>query len=184
VASVFLVSSEGPPHLVASYDTQGGAEELFYPDPHRDQKESADCGILVMMTLVGSWKICNQGSSVVHVYTLYSWNSIQILLELGLGSLDCGEAANHSPIAESVAAGSEVVAAELRLLLLLGLSLLLLMKSSGCKFCRFGAGKDIADQIVINLLGQLDKNIENHCPKDIRTLTPDYCKVFIISLDY
>jgi hypothetical protein len=23
-ASVFLVSSEGPPHLVASYDTQGG----------------------------------------------------------------------------------------------------------------------------------------------------------------
>jgi hypothetical protein len=28
-ASVFPVSSEGPPHLVASYDTQGGVEDLF-----------------------------------------------------------------------------------------------------------------------------------------------------------
>jgi hypothetical protein len=27
--SVFLVSSEGPPHLVASYDTHGDAEDLF-----------------------------------------------------------------------------------------------------------------------------------------------------------
>jgi hypothetical protein len=28
-ASVFPVSSEGLPHLVASYDTQGGVEDLF-----------------------------------------------------------------------------------------------------------------------------------------------------------
>ena len=28
-ASVFPVSSEGPPHLVAFYDTQGVAEDLF-----------------------------------------------------------------------------------------------------------------------------------------------------------
>jgi hypothetical protein len=28
-ASVFPVSSEGPPHFVASYDTRGGVEELF-----------------------------------------------------------------------------------------------------------------------------------------------------------
>jgi hypothetical protein len=27
--SVFLVSSEGPPHLVASYDTRGDVEDLF-----------------------------------------------------------------------------------------------------------------------------------------------------------
>jgi hypothetical protein len=27
--SVFLVSSEGPPHSVASYDTHGDAEDLF-----------------------------------------------------------------------------------------------------------------------------------------------------------
>jgi hypothetical protein len=27
--SVFPVSSEGPPHLVASYDTQGDVEDLF-----------------------------------------------------------------------------------------------------------------------------------------------------------
>jgi hypothetical protein len=30
-ASVFPVSSEGPPHLVASNDTQGDVENLFYP---------------------------------------------------------------------------------------------------------------------------------------------------------
>jgi hypothetical protein len=30
-ASVFPVSSEGPPHLVASYDTQGDVEDLFLP---------------------------------------------------------------------------------------------------------------------------------------------------------
>jgi hypothetical protein len=30
-ASVFPVSSEGPPHLVASYDTQGDVEDLFWP---------------------------------------------------------------------------------------------------------------------------------------------------------
>jgi hypothetical protein len=28
-ALVFPVSSEGPPHLVASHDTQGDAEDLF-----------------------------------------------------------------------------------------------------------------------------------------------------------
>jgi hypothetical protein len=28
-ASVFPVSSEGPPHLVASYETQGDVEDLF-----------------------------------------------------------------------------------------------------------------------------------------------------------
>jgi hypothetical protein len=28
-ASVFPVSSEGPPHLVASYDIQGDVEDLF-----------------------------------------------------------------------------------------------------------------------------------------------------------
>jgi hypothetical protein len=28
-ASVFLVSSEGPPHSIASYDTQGDVEDLF-----------------------------------------------------------------------------------------------------------------------------------------------------------
>jgi hypothetical protein len=28
-ASVFSISSEGPPHLVASYDTQGDVEDLF-----------------------------------------------------------------------------------------------------------------------------------------------------------
>jgi hypothetical protein len=28
-ASVFSVSSQGPPHLVAFYDTQGGVEDLF-----------------------------------------------------------------------------------------------------------------------------------------------------------
>jgi hypothetical protein len=28
-ASVFSVSSEGPPHLVASYDTRGDVEDLF-----------------------------------------------------------------------------------------------------------------------------------------------------------
>jgi hypothetical protein len=28
-ASVFPVSSEGPPHLVASYDTREGVENLF-----------------------------------------------------------------------------------------------------------------------------------------------------------
>jgi hypothetical protein len=27
--SVFSVSSEGPPHLVASYDTRGNVEDLF-----------------------------------------------------------------------------------------------------------------------------------------------------------
>jgi hypothetical protein len=27
--SVFPVSSEGPPHSVASYDTRGGVEDLF-----------------------------------------------------------------------------------------------------------------------------------------------------------
>jgi hypothetical protein len=27
--SVFLVSSEGPPHLIASYDTLGDVEDLF-----------------------------------------------------------------------------------------------------------------------------------------------------------
>jgi hypothetical protein len=28
---VFPVSSEGPPHLIASYDSQGDTEELFLP---------------------------------------------------------------------------------------------------------------------------------------------------------
>jgi hypothetical protein len=34
-ASVFSVSSEGPPHLVASYDTHGDAEDLFLPGSSR-----------------------------------------------------------------------------------------------------------------------------------------------------
>jgi hypothetical protein len=34
-ASVFPVSSEGPPHSVASYDTQGDAEDLFYPGSNK-----------------------------------------------------------------------------------------------------------------------------------------------------
>jgi hypothetical protein len=33
--SVFLVSSEGPPHLVASYDTHGDAEGYSNRSPHR-----------------------------------------------------------------------------------------------------------------------------------------------------
>jgi hypothetical protein len=33
-ASVFPVSSEGPPHSVASYDTRGDVEDLFNKDPH------------------------------------------------------------------------------------------------------------------------------------------------------
>ena len=32
-ASVFPVSSEGPPHSVAFYDTLGDVEDLFYPGP-------------------------------------------------------------------------------------------------------------------------------------------------------
>jgi hypothetical protein len=31
-ASVFPVSSEGPPHSVASYNAQGNAEDLFLPE--------------------------------------------------------------------------------------------------------------------------------------------------------
>jgi hypothetical protein len=30
----FSVSSEGPPHSVASHDTHGDAEDLSNPDPH------------------------------------------------------------------------------------------------------------------------------------------------------
>jgi hypothetical protein len=33
-ASVFLVSSDGPPHSVASYNTQWDVENLFNSDPH------------------------------------------------------------------------------------------------------------------------------------------------------
>ena len=33
--SVFPVSSEGPPHLVASYDTRGDVEDLFWPGSSR-----------------------------------------------------------------------------------------------------------------------------------------------------
>jgi hypothetical protein len=32
---VFPVSFEGPPHFVASYDTQGGVEDLFLPESSR-----------------------------------------------------------------------------------------------------------------------------------------------------
>jgi hypothetical protein len=35
-ASVFPVSSAGPPHLIASYDSQGDAEDLFLPGPSRE----------------------------------------------------------------------------------------------------------------------------------------------------
>jgi hypothetical protein len=34
-ASVFLVSSEGPPHSVAFYDTQGDVKDLFLPGSSR-----------------------------------------------------------------------------------------------------------------------------------------------------
>jgi hypothetical protein len=33
--SVFLVSSEGPPHLAASHDTRGDVEDLFLPESSR-----------------------------------------------------------------------------------------------------------------------------------------------------
>jgi hypothetical protein len=34
-ASVFPVSSEGPPHLIDSYDSQGDTEDLFLPGSSR-----------------------------------------------------------------------------------------------------------------------------------------------------
>jgi hypothetical protein len=37
-ALVFLVSSEGPPHSVAFYDSQGVAEDLFLPGSSRDRE--------------------------------------------------------------------------------------------------------------------------------------------------
>ena len=40
-ASVFPVSSEGPPHLVASYDTRGDVEDLFLPGSSRVPYQSA-----------------------------------------------------------------------------------------------------------------------------------------------
>jgi hypothetical protein len=36
-ASVFPVSSEGPPHSVAFYDTQGDVEDLFLPGSSQDE---------------------------------------------------------------------------------------------------------------------------------------------------
>ena len=44
-------------------------------------------------------------------------------------------------------------------LLLLDLSLLLLLETSSLNLGRFGAGKDIVDQAVVNRLGQLDQDV-------------------------
>jgi hypothetical protein len=50
-ASVFPVSSEGPPHFVASYDTQGDVENLFLPGFSRVPYQSP------LTTHKGVWRI-------------------------------------------------------------------------------------------------------------------------------
>jgi hypothetical protein len=50
-ASVFPVSSEGPPHSVASYDTQGDVENLFLPGFSRVPYHSP------LTTHKGMWRI-------------------------------------------------------------------------------------------------------------------------------
>ena len=73
-----------------------------------------------------------------------------------MGSIGWGEAANHNPIAGTVASGPEVfLLLNPRLLLLLDLRLSLLLKTSRFNLCRIGADKDIVDQTVVNRLGQL-----------------------------
>jgi hypothetical protein len=59
--SVFPVLSEGPPHLVASYDTQGDVEDLFYSDPHRyflGDGNGECCRVYPSGFILGTYKKC------------------------------------------------------------------------------------------------------------------------------
>jgi hypothetical protein len=48
----FFASSEGPPHVVASYNTQGDAEDLFLPGFSQITVETCDNAALLFRALI------------------------------------------------------------------------------------------------------------------------------------
>jgi hypothetical protein len=87
-ASVFPVSSEGPPHSVASYDTQGDVENLFLPGFSRVPYQSP------LTTHKGMWRIYSNPDphgSLIWRRHHYRWRAAKFRPMLGTQGVWAGK---------------------------------------------------------------------------------------------